>query len=183
MTTPTNCEILAIFITLNKTWKWHFVMTSKYTFSSKVDVPSVILNQLYLLLLLLYLFQYLTRKVHHFKLGFFLLFSVSVNTCFAVDPHISYTNLDISLHFQKSMGECTEASAGLYGIDDVSGTVFLHVTWNSCRRFKKLCECFLWIDNFQRFKSCRNKYFIDLMSLNFKRGYSTLWRIYWYGDE
>ena len=104
MTTPTNCEILAIFITLNKTWKWHFVMTSKYTFSSKVDVPSVILNQLYLLLLLLYLFQYLTRKVHHFKLGFFLLFSVSVNTCFAVDPHISYTNLDISLHFQKKYG-------------------------------------------------------------------------------
>lgn len=75
MTTPTNCEILAIFITLNKTWKWHFVMTSKYTFSSKVDVSSVILDQLYLFLLLLYLFQYPTRKAHHFKLGFFPFFS------------------------------------------------------------------------------------------------------------
>lgn len=103
-TTPTNCEILAIFITLNKTWKWHFVMTSKYTFFLRSTF-----HQLNLINYIYYYYYYTYSSAWQVKsissnLGFFPLFFVSVNTCFAVDPHISYTNLDISLHFQKKYG-------------------------------------------------------------------------------
>ena len=37
------------------------------------------------------------------------------------------------------MGECTEASAGLYGIDDVLRTLLE----TAADGLKKLCECFL----------------------------------------
>lgn len=145
-------------------------------------------HQLYLINYIYYYYYYTYSSAWQVKsissnLGFFPFFS-SLLIHVLLWTHIFHIRIWTSLCIsKKSMGECTEASAGLYGIDDVLRTVFLHVTWNSCRRFKKLCECFLWIDNFQRFKSCRNKYFIDLKSLNFERGYSTLWRIYWYGDK